>query len=531
MDLLAELAKLNLNSALLAGVKTLVDEAHSKDLKIQKLATTCDLEVLKNRELTTARDLEVLKNQKLTLELAHLKRLRFGVKSEALTAEQKSLFEDDTDQDLAAIEAELETPVPETKPRTPRIRAGRQPLPEHLERIEVRHEPETCTCGQCQSNLVKIGEDISEQLDIEPARFFVIRHIRPQYACRSCETVTAAPVEAAVIDGGMAAPGLLAWVATSKYLDHLPLYRLEQIAARQQVTLARSTLSEWIGRIGFALEPLANRLAELLRERASLHADETPVQQLDPGKGKTKRAYLWAYRSNDLDGGPPMVIFDYQTSRSGKHAADFLKDWRGTLMVDDYSGYKALFAAGLAEQACWAHARRKFFDLDASTPKGHPVAAEILSRIARLYEIEAQARESEPEERKALRKKEAIPELQQLHERLTQIRQTAAPGYGLAKACDYLLRRWESFARYAETGDLPIDNNPVENAIRPIALGKKNWLFAGSERAGKRAAAIQSLLATAKLNGTEPAAWLKSTLEKLPTCLNSQIDELLPIKR
>ena len=530
MDLLAELAKLNLNSALLAGVKTLVDEAHAKDLKIQKLTTACDLEVLKNRELTTARDLEVLKNQKLTLELAHLKRLRFGVKSEALTAEQRSLFEDDTDQDLAAIEAELETPVPETKPRTPRIRAGRQPLPEHLERIEVRHEPETCTCGQCQSNLVKIGEDISEQLDIEPARFFVIRHIRPQYACRSCETVTAAPVDAAVIDGGMAAPGLLAWVATSKYLDHLPLYRLEQIAARQQVTLARSTLSEWIGRIGFALQPLADRLAELLHERVSLHADETPVQQLDPGKGKTKRAYLWAYRSNDLDGGPPMVVFDYQTSRSGKHAADFLKDWRGTLMVDDYSGYKALFAAGLAEQACWAHARRKFFDLDAGTPKGHPVAAEILGRIARLYEVEAQAREFEPKERKALRETKAIPELQQLHERLTEIRQKAAPGYGLAKACDYLLRRWESFTRYAETGDLPIDNNPVENAIRPIALGKKNWLFSGSERAGKRAAAIQSLLATAKLNGIEPTAWLKSTLEKLPTCLNSRIDELLPIK-
>ncbi len=513
MDLLAELAKLNPDPALLAKARDLVNQAAE--------AAACQAEL-------HAKELKI---QKLTLELSHLKRIRFGVKSEALTAEQKSLFEDDTDQDLAAIEAELETPVPETKPRTPRIRAGRQPLPEHLERIEVRHEPETCTCGQCQSNLVKIGEDISEQLDIEPARFFVIRHIRPQYACRSCETVTAAPVDPVVIDGGMATPGLLAWVATSKYLDHLPLYRLEQIAARQDVTLARSTLSEWIGRIGFALEPLAERLAELLQKRASLHADETPVQQLDPGKGKTKRAYLWAYRSNDLEGGPPMVVFDYQTSRSGKHAAAFLEGWNGTLMVDDYSGYKALFAAGLAEQACWAHARRKFFDLDNGTPKGHSVAAEILSRIAQLYEIEAQIKESKPEERKELRKKEAIPKLQQLHERLSEIRQKAAPGYCLAKACDYVLRRWESFARYAETGDLPIDNNPVENAIRPIALGKKNWLFAGSERAGRRAAAIQSLLATAKLNNIEPTAWLKSTLEKLPTCLNSQIDDLLPIRR
>ena len=184
----------------------------------------------------------------------------------------------------------------------------------------------------------------------------------------------------------------------------------------------------------------------------------------------------------------------------------------------------------MTEQACWAHARRKFFDLDNGTPKGHPVAADILSRIARLYEIEARGRACASEERKALREQEAIPELQSLHEKLTGIRQKAAPGYGLAKASDYLLRRWPSFVRYAQTGDLPIDNNPIENAIRPIAIGKKNWLFAGSERAGKRAAAIQSLLATAKINGLEPAAWLKSTLEKLPTCPNSRIDELLPIK-
>ncbi len=517
MDLLAELARLNLDPALLDGVKKLVSEVQAQDIKLQAL--------------TAEGRFKEIKIQKLTLELAHLKRIRFGVKNEALTAVQRSLFEEDTDQDLAAIEAELETPVPETKPRTPRIRAGRQPLPAHLARIEIRHEPEACTCGQCQSALVKIGEDISEQLDIEPARFFVIRHIRPQYACRACETMTAAPVDPAIIDGGMAAPGLLAWVAASKYLDHLPLYRLEQIAARQDVTLARSTLAEWIGRIGYALQPLADRLAELLRQTPSLHADETPVQQLDPGKGKTRRAYLWAYRSNDLAGGPPMVVFDYQTSRAGHHAATFLEGWRGTLMVDDYSGYKALFATGLSEQACWAHARRKFFELDQGSAQGHPVAAEILGRIARLYEIEAQAKAGTQAQRQALRQAHALPVLQQLHARLSQIRQAAAPGYGLAKACDYLLRRWPAFVRYAETGELPIDNNPVENAIRPIALGKKNWLFAGSERAGKRAAAIQSLLATAKLNGLEPTAWLKATLEKLPTCLNSRIDELLPIKR
>ncbi len=507
----AELARLNLDPA--APEAWIEVQAQLQKLQQQVIAQGQHIHALE------------LKNQKLVLELAHLKRLRFGTKSEAFSADQKRLFEDDVDQDLAAIEAELALPPADPSPRPPRARAGRQTLPAHLERIDVRHEPESCTCGHCQRELVKIGEDVSEQLDIEPARFFVIRHLRPQYACRACETIHAAPIAPAVIDGGMAAPGLLAWVAIGKYLDHLPLYRLEQIAARQQVPLARSTLSEWIGRLGVALQPLADRLTELLKARQSLHADETPVQQLDPGKGKTKRAYLWAYRSNDLDGGPPIVVFDYQSSRSGTHAATFLEEWQGHLMVDDYSGYKALFAKAVIEQACWAHARRKFFDLQAAG--GHAVAEEVLIRIARLYAVEAKA--NTLEERLRLREEEAQPALKSLHDWLLTLRPTVATGSGLARAIDYILRRWASFARYAETGDLPIDNNPVENAIRPIALGKKNWLFAGSERAGKRAAAIQSLLGTAKLNGFEPMAWLTSTLEKLPTCPYSRIDELLPL--
>lgn len=468
-----------------------------------------------------------LKNQKLAHELAYLKRLRYSARSESMSAEQKALFEDDVEQDLAAIAAELD-PTPAEDTRKPRARAGRQPLPTHLERIEVRHEPEQCTCGQCQSPLVKISEDVSEQLDIEPARFFVVRHIRPQYACRQCETITAAPVEPAVIDGGMATPGLLAWVAISKYLDHLPLYRLEQIAMRQQVNLSRSTMSEWIGRIGVALQPLADRLSEKLREQGSLHADETPVQQLDPGKGKTKRAYLWAYRSNDLSGSPPMVVFDYQTSRSGQHAASYLRDWHGALMVDDFGGYKALFNDDVIELACWAHARRKFFDLHAAG--GHPIAAEALQRIAQLYVMEDQASSFTPPQRAEWREQHSIPLLQSLHEWLAQLRPGVAYGGALAKAIDYTLRRWPALTRYASSGELPIDNNPVENAIRPIALGKKNWLFTGTERAGKRAAAIQSLLATAKLNGLEPSAWLKDTLEKLPVWPNSRIDELLPLR-
>jgi transposase len=480
-------------------------------------------DVLAQRD-TTIKSLE-LKNQQLTHELAYYRRIRFGAKTEAMSAEQLHLFEDDLAQDIAAVEAELSPPA-DSQPK-PRSRAGRQPLPEHLERVDVRHEPESCTCALCQSPLVKIGEDISEQLDVVPARFFVIRHIRPQYACRSCETITAAPIPPAIIDGGLAAPGLLAWVAVGKYMDHLPLYRLAQIAERQGVTLSRSTLSEWIGRMGVALQPLVDRLNELLKQGNVLHADETPVQQLDPLAGKTKRAYLWAYRSNSLDDGPPIVVFDYQTSRSGQHVADFLKHWQGTLMVDDYGGYKALFRKGVTELGCWAHARRKFFDLHAAG--NHPIAAEALTRIARLYAAEEQARDMNTEARAQHRALHSLPHLQNMYQWFIEIRPGVANGGALAKAIDYTLKRWPALIRYAQTGHLPIDNNPVENAIRPIALGKKNWLFAGSERAGRRAAAIQSLFATAKLNGIEPAAWLKDTLEKLPTWPNSHIDELLPL--
>src|SRR5476649_1817837 len=266
----------------------------------------------------------------LTHELAYYRRIRFGKASETLVGEQRLLFEETVDMDLAAIEEELEGQAPTKRQRR---RAGRQPLPPELPRIEHRHEPASCQCGQCGADLVKIGEDVSEQLDVEPARFFVHRHIRPQYACRPCETVTAAPIPAAM--------GLLAWIAASKYLDHLPLYRIEQIAARQGVPLARSTLAEWIGRIGVALQPLADRLAELLRQQACLHADETPVRQLDPGSGKTRHAYLSAYRSGVHYAGPPIVVFDYQTSRAGAHARAFLHGWRGHLMVDDYAGYVA----------------------------------------------------------------------------------------------------------------------------------------------------------------------------------------------
>jgi len=526
MDLHTELARFNPDPALAdwvaSTVQNLLDQAQKDAAESLRQITHRDAEL----------KLAQTKIQALTLELAHLRRMRFGASNEALTAEQRDLFQETLASDLAAAEAELakqlaaETAAPADRPQ--RERAGRQPLPEHLPRIEHYHEPESCTCGQCGKDLVKIGEDISEQLDIEPAKFFVHRHIRPQYACRACETVCAAPIPPAVIDGGMAAVGLYVWVIIGKYLDHLPLYRLEQIAARAEVTLSRSTLAEWVGRIGVALQPLADRLAVHLLERSVLHADETPVAQLDPGSGKTKRAYLWAYRSNVLETGPPIVVFDYQTSRSGAHARDFLAGWQGHLMVDDFSGYKALFADGVIELGCLAHARRKFFDLNAAG--ANPIALEALNRIAALYAIEHQGKEMDVAARTQWRQEQAQPLLDAMHDWLLQTRVTVANGGGTAKAMDYSLRRWAALSRYATDGRLPIDNNPVENTIRPIAIGKKNWLFVGSERAGKRTAAIQSLLATAKLNGLDPAAWLRDTLEKLPAWPNSRIDELLPIR-
>lgn len=407
-----QLDDLNLDAAakiqVAARVQSLLDQAKSETAKYYE----ADLH---------AKDLKI---QALILELAHLRRIRYGVKNEALSSLQRDLLRDICNEDIAALEAEVEqieddqVNATTTKPKRPR--AGRQPLPPHLPRIEHLHEPESCQCGRCGKDLVKIGEDITEQLDVEPAKFFVHRHIRSQYACRPCETITAAPIPPAIIDGGMAAVGLLTWVMVSKYLDHLPLYRLEQIAARDKVILARSTLAEWVGRTGVALQPVADRLIEILLERGTLHIDQTPVPQLDPGSGKTKRAYLWAYRSNDLEEGPRIIVFDYRGGRSGEHARQFLGTWQGHLLVDDYGGYKALFSAArqealpCVELGCWAHARRKFFDLHKANASS--MALEALTRIGQLYAIEQQGKALDIDARQLLRAEQSRPALDALHQ-------------------------------------------------------------------------------------------------------------------
>lgn len=533
MNPLAKLDHLNLNPAAKSEVAALIQSLLDQADRDAALLQSQDAAINAKEAAIQAKDFKI---EALTHELAYYKRIRFSVKSERLAPLQRDVFEETWNTDLSAIEAEVEQlqddQPGETVAKPKRPRAGRQPLPDHLPRIEHRHEPEACTCGHCGKDLVKIGEDITEQLDVEPAKFFVHRHIRPQYACRACETITAAPIPPAVIDGGMAAVGLLAWVMIGKYQDHLPLYRLEQIAARDNVILSRSTLADWVGRVGVALQPLVDRLTWHLLQGNTLHADETPVAQLDPGSGKTKKAYLWAYRSNDLaDAGPRLIVFDYQKGRGGEHARQFLGTWKGHLMVDDYVGYKALFAntgngEACIELACLAHARRKFFDLHQANQS--PMAFEALQRIGALYAIEAEGKELSIEARRQLRQEKSLPQLQAFHDWLMKTRIGTAHGGASAKALDYTLKRWPALIRYAATGHLPIDNNPVENCIRPIALGKKNWLFTGSERAGQRAAAIQSLLGTAKLNGLNPAAWLKETLEKLPIWPNSRIDDLLP---
>ena len=485
----------------------------------------------------------------LTQEVARLRRLQFAAKSERFDPAQQQMFDEAMAADIAAVEAELDalrTQVDAERevPSKPRSAPKRRPLPPELERVEVRHEPESNLCGCCGGALHAISEQVSEKLDLIPMKFFVRRDVYPQYACRACEKVTAAPVAPAIIERGIAAAGLLAQVVIGKYdahgcasaagagcagaaVDHLPLYRQETIFERAGMAIPRNVQAEWIGHIGVALAPLAAALKAELLARPIVHADETPVAQLDPGKGKTKRAYLFAYRSAEHTG-PPIILFDYGENRSGSHVREFLGPWRGALMVDDYGGYKKLFADGVTELGCWAHARRKFHDLHVASKSA--IAADALRRIQQLYAIEAEAREQglTAQALHALRQAKAKPLVADLERWLLAIRSTVMGASGTLNAIDYTLKRWVALVRYLEDGRHPIDNNPIENAIRPIALGRKNWLFAGSERAGERAAIIMGLLATAKANGHEPNAWLTDVLTRLPTTKDRDIGTLLP---
>jgi transposase len=480
-----------------------------------------------------AKDREIAFKQatidKITHEMAVLKRLKFAARSEAFNAEQKSLLEETIDADLAALQAELDKARPDEQNKGEKKQPKREKLPAHLPRREVHHEPESTTC-RCGCALKRIGEDVAEKLDYAPGVFTVERHVRGKWVCAHCETLVQAPVAPHIIDKGIPTSGLLAQVLVAKFLDHLPLYRQERIFERAGLAIARSTLAQWVGECGAQLQPLVDALTAELLKHSVLHADETPVAMLKPGNGKTHRAYLWSYcttRYNETKA----VVFDFAESRAGLHAREFLglpsdHGWRGKLVCDDYSGYKQLLTMGVTEAGCLAHARRKFFDLWANHKS--TVAEEALKYFVQLYEVEREVQDLDPDERRRIRQLKARPVADALGKRLALQRHKVPDGSATAKAIDYSLNRWAALTRYLDDGDLPADNNWVENQIRPIAIGRNNWLFAGSLRAGKRAAAVMSLVHSARLNGHDPYAYLKDVLERLPTQPASRVQELLP---
>ena len=480
-----------------------------------------------------AKDREIAFKQatidKITHEMAVLKRLKFAARSEAFNAEQKSLLEETIDADLAALQAELDKVQPDEQSKGEKKQPKRQTLPAHLPRREIHHEPENTHCA-CGCTLERIGEDVAEKLDYAPGVFTVERHVRGKWVCKHCETLVQAPVAPHIIDKGLPTSGLLAQVLVAKFLDHLPLYRQERIFERAGLAIARSTLAQWVGECGAQLQPLVDALTAELLKHDVLHADETPVAMLKPGNGKTHRAYLWTYcttRFNETKA----VVFDFAESRAGVHAREFLglpgdDGWHGKLICDDYSGYKQLLTMGVTEAGCLAHARRKFFDLWANHKS--TVAEEALKYFVQLYEVEREAQDLAPAERQRIRQLKARPVADALGKWLALQRQKVPDGSATAKAIDYSLNRWAALTRYIDDGDLPADNNWVENQIRPIAIGRNNWLFAGSLRAGKRAAAVMSLVHSARLNGHEPYAYLKDVLERLPTQPASRVQELLP---
>ena len=349
--------------------------------------------------------------------------------------------------------------------------------------------------------------------------------MRGKWTCSQCETLVQAPVAAHVIEKGIPTTGLLAQVLVAKFADHLPLYRQEAIFGRAGLAIPRSTLGAWVGSCGVQLQPLVDALkADILTHRV-VHADETPVQMLQPGHGKTHRAYLWAYAAGAFED-TKAVVYDFCASRAGDNAKAFLSTWRGSLVCDDFSGYKQLMVQGVTEVGCLAHARRKFFDLHAAHKS--PVAQRALEQIAQVYEIERELKALGADERQRQRQERSKPLLDALHAWLRLTRQKVTDGTATAKALDYSLRRWQALTRFVDDGQLPVDNNHIENQIRPIAIGRNNWLFAGSLRAGQRGAAVMSLIQSARLNGHDPYAYLKDVLTRLPTQRASLIHELLP---
>jgi transposase len=483
--------------------------------------------IVAQHELLLTRDTQM---EHLKLLIIQLRRMRFGRKSEKLDQkiEQLELQLEDLEAKHAESAALL-PPEVEAKAAAAN-KPARRPLPEHLPREIRMYAPKRTACPDCGGTLRHLGEDVSEILEYVPASFRVIRQVREKLSCTACDCIVQEPAPSRPIDRGLAGPGLLAHVMVSKYCDHLPLYRQSEIYEREGVELDRSTLADWVGGSSRVLAPLVESVRRYVLEAEKLHGDDTPVPVLAPGNGSTKTARLWTYVRDDRPAGDtaaPAVWFAYSPDRKGDHPQQHLQEFRGVLQADGYAGFNRLYEEGaIREAACWAHVRRKFYDLHQAHQS--PIAAEALQRIGMLYAIEEQIRGRAPDERREIRNTRARPLLDSLQRWLQMTLSKVSRKSDVASAITYALGRWTALMRYCNDGRVEIDNNAAERSLRAVAIGRKNYLFAGSNSGGERAAAMYTLIGTAKLNGLDPEAYLRHVLTRIADHPIKRIAELLP---